>query len=99
MFYIEAKGMIYGYELKTINESGLRQMREICIDTSPSDLRRIAHFLLDKANEAEQFLTEASANSMDEVFVVNWHRHLPEELTRRIGCDIIIAVDSKSAVQ
>jgi hypothetical protein len=37
--------MIYGYESRTVNESGLKQMREISLAVSADDLRELADFL------------------------------------------------------
>lgn len=70
--------MIYGYDEKTLNDYGLRQMKEISIQGSPDDLRELAGFL---AESAEQLENASSSN---------WHRHVPESLQRKIGCDLIV---------
>jgi hypothetical protein len=70
--------MVYGYDCRTINEYGLKQLREISLAVSPNDLRSLAEFLKDTANELEQATSG------------HWHRHVPDALRRNIGCDVII---------
>ena len=70
--------MIYGYDIQTINEHGLKLMREISISTSSEDLRSLADFL---AKAAEELEGAASAQ---------WHKHAPDSLRRRLDCDVIV---------
>jgi hypothetical protein len=70
--------MIYGYDSATLNEFGLKQMREISLDLWPDDLRKLADFLSSMADELE----EAESPS--------WHRHAPDELRQTIGCDVVV---------
>lgn len=80
--------MIYGYDYdsRTLNEYGLKQLREISIAVTPEDLRELAAFLQDSAEE----LTGAASS--------HWHRHMPDALRRRIGCDVIV-LNSKPEVR
>jgi site-specific recombinase XerC len=73
--------MIYGYDLETINEYGLRRMRDVSIAAGPSSLRSLAQFIIDVAAEIED-----DAGSKNP----NWHRHLPAALKQELGCDIVI---------
>jgi len=70
--------MIYGYDSRTINEYGLKQLKEISIAVSPDVLRALAEFLSHAADELEQ----AESGS--------WHRHVPSALQKGIGCDVVI---------
>ena len=76
--------MIYGYESRTVNEHGLKQMREVSISASPDDLRKIAAFLAETADELDAHRVSAQ-----------WHRHSPAELREAIGCDVIVASPAK----
>jgi hypothetical protein len=71
--------MIYGYDARTINAYGLKQMREISIAVRPVTLRALAQFLRDSADELES----ASVST-------HWHKHLDVELHRELGCDVIV---------
>jgi hypothetical protein len=70
--------MIYGYDSRTINEYGLKQLREISLAVSPDNLRELAEFLRESADELE------GASS------AHWHRHMPDALRRKVGCDVIV---------
>jgi hypothetical protein len=70
--------MIYGYEMRAVNERGLKQMREISIQSSPETVRELAAFLLVQAADLE-----AAASR-------SWHRHAPDELQRKLGFDVIV---------
>lgn len=70
--------MIYGYERQTVNEYGLKEMREISVAASSGALRELASFILEKADEVEN------------VTSIQWHRHIPELLAEQLGCDFII---------
>jgi hypothetical protein len=72
--------MIYGYVDQIVNEQfGLAQMREVSIAAPPDSLRALAEFL------------QTAANDLDaEPRSVLWHLHLPDELRRSIGCDVIV---------
>jgi hypothetical protein len=74
--------MIYGYDSRTINEYGLKQMREISVTASPVALRELAQFLMECADELE-----ASASN-------HWHRHASCALRREVGCDVIVVNSS-----
>ena len=74
--------MIYGYDSKTLDEYGLKQMKEVSLGCSPSTVRELAKFLFEAADELEQ------AES------IHWHKHAPERLQRQIGCDVIV-INSK----
>lgn len=70
--------MIYGYDSRTENEYGLKQLREISFAVSPDDLRELANFLMKTAEELEGTVSG------------HWHRHLPDSLRRKVGCDVIV---------
>lgn len=70
--------MIYGYESRTINEYGLKEMREISLAMSPNDLRELAEFL------------QVSADELEGASSGHWHRHLPDSLQRKVGCDVVV---------
>jgi hypothetical protein len=78
--------MIYGYECRTINEYGLKQLREVSFAMSPDDLRELADFLKEAAEE----LGGASSD--------HWHRHAPDALQRKIGCEVIV-LNSKPEIR
>ena len=71
--------MIYGYDIRTLNEYGLKQMREISITASPDALRQMSEFLAEAARELE----DSAASS-------HWHKHVPSTLQKAIGCDVVI---------
>jgi hypothetical protein len=73
--------MVYGYDSRTINEYGLKQMREISFKLPANTLRELARFLLQSADE----LQDATSP--------NWHRHSPPALERDVGCDVIVLSD------
>ncbi len=79
--------MIYGYDEKTINQYGLKQMREISLSVSADTLREISAHLLSVANELESAETS------------NWHKHLPSELRNKTGCDVIVIPPQDSEEQ
>lgn len=70
--------MIYGYESKTVNKYGLNQMKEISISTNKETLKLLALFLMENADRLD------SATDND------WHLHIPEELQRLLGCDVVL---------
>jgi hypothetical protein len=70
--------MIYGYDSRTINEYGLKEMREISVAAPPCALRELATFLMQCADELE---SAASAH---------WHRHASASLKRDIGCEVVV---------
>jgi hypothetical protein len=78
--------MIYGYDSRTINEYGLRQMREISVAASPVALRELAQFFGECADELE------SGGSS------HWHRHASTSLQRQLGCDVIV-LNSNGTIQ
>ena len=78
--------MIYGYDSRTVNEYGLKQLREISIAVSPNDLRGLAEFLRDAADELEGATSD------------HWHRHMPTPLQRKLGCDVVV-LNSKPEVR
>lgn len=45
--------MIFGYAAKKVNAYGLLELREVTFHGTPADLREIASFLVDAANEME----------------------------------------------
>ena len=71
--------MIYGYDSRTINEYGLKQMREISVSAHPEALRALAEFLVEAASELES--KEVSSH---------WHKHLPSEMKKTLGCDVVV---------
>ena len=77
--------MIYGYDSRTINEYGLKQMREISVAASPAALRELAQFLIECADQLE-----SAASS-------HWHRHASTSLQREVGCDVTV-LNSKPEV-
>jgi len=70
--------MIYGYDSQTINEYGLKQMREISIAADAGALRELAEFISECADELESAVSR------------HWHRHAPASLQRGVGCDVIV---------
>ena len=74
--------MIYGYDTRTVNESGLQEMGEVSIRAEPSLLRSLARHIDHVASEMES----AGAS----VVHPHWHRHLPDALKRELGCDVIV---------
>ena len=74
--------MIFGYKKRLLNEYGLQEMREISISTTPQVLRQLGEFLL------------AMATDLETVDSPNWHRHLPQALSKSLGCDIVILPSS-----
>ena len=70
--------MIYGYDSRTLNEYGLKQMREVSVAVSSDDLRALADFLTNAADE------------LDGAVSCHWHKHAPDSLQRALGCDIIV---------
>ncbi len=77
--------MIYGYDSHTVNEYGLKQMREISLALSADDLRQLADFLQNSADELEGAAPE------------HWHRHIPDSLRRSVGCDVIVFTNQPQA--
>jgi len=71
--------MIYGYDSRTVNEYGLKQMREISVVAPPVILRELARFLIECADELETAGSD------------HWHRHASAVLERDVGCDVIVA--------
>lgn len=71
--------MIYGYDSCTVNDYGLKQMREISISANPASMRGLAEFLIQTAGELES--TAVS---------IQWHRHAPTQLARELGCDVVL---------
>jgi hypothetical protein len=78
--------MIYGYDSRTINEYGLKQLREVSFAMSPDDLRELADFLRETAEELEGVSSD------------HWHRHAPDALQRKVGCDVIV-LNSKPEIR
>jgi hypothetical protein len=70
--------MIYGYDNRTINSYGLKEMREIAFSVAAADLRRIAEFLL------------ASAEALESPRTANWHAHISKSVQAQIECDIVV---------
>ena len=70
--------MIYGYDSRTVNEFGLKEMREVSISASPDAIRELARFLMQCADELESAISP------------HWHRHAPESIQRVVGCDVIV---------
>jgi hypothetical protein len=75
--------MIFGYDSRPINNYGLKQMNEISIEASPDALRALAQFLAEAAEDLPQAMSD------------QWHRHIPQELQRALGCDVIVLYSSK----
>jgi hypothetical protein len=71
--------MVYGYETRTLNEYGLKEMREVTFSTRPDTLRAIA-----------QFLVEAAAQLESQPMSPNWHRHVSPAIARSLCCDVIV---------
>jgi len=71
--------MIYGYDSRSINEYGLKQMREISIAATPNALREMAQFLQEVAEQLEN-----SAGSS------HWHKHAPSAMQKALECDVVI---------
>jgi hypothetical protein len=70
--------MIYGYESRTLDEHGLKQMREISLEVRPDTLRELSKFLMECADELETAVSD------------HWHRHTSAALQREVGCDVIV---------
>ncbi|MBI1901860.1 MAG: hypothetical protein HYS13_12210 [Planctomycetia bacterium] len=71
--------MIYGYDDRTVNEHGLKQMRVVSICAKPIALRELAAFLVEAAAELESGPKHSS-----------WHRHHGPELKQLLGCDVVV---------
>jgi hypothetical protein len=71
--------MIYGYDVRTVNEYGLKQMREVSIHAAPKALRDLAAFLVESAAELEKGPKHS-----------NWHRHHGSDLKQLLGCDVVV---------
>ncbi|MEE8451920.1 MAG: hypothetical protein V3R99_08395 [Thermoguttaceae bacterium] len=61
-----------------INDYGLKEMREVSIAASSDDLRTLAEFLANAADD------------VDNAESCHWHKHVPDSLCRVLGCDIIV---------
>jgi hypothetical protein len=69
---------IYGYQRTVINpENGLLELREVCFDFSAADLRRIATFLVDRADRMDAGVWRSDHMHLDE-FDRQWARDHPE---------------------
>ena len=59
---------------------GLSQMKEVTFSIRPDDLRELASFLIQAADELESQVVSES-----------WHLHCEDHLSRAIGCDVVVA--------
>jgi len=78
MSFTEETPMIYGYDAKTLNEFGLKEMKEISVAARPALLKEFADFLILAAKQMEEATSE------------NWHVHAPMSLSADIGCEIVV---------
>lgn len=78
MFYTKGIIMIYGYDSRTVNGYGLKQMREVSLAVPSPVLRDLAIFLQQAADELE---IDSSRH---------WHKHLPSTLATELGCDVVV---------
>ena len=78
MSFTEEVLVIYGYDVKTLNEFGLKEMKEISVAATPALLREFADFLLLAAKQMELASSE------------NWHVHSPAKLSQAMGCEIVV---------
>lgn len=72
--------MIYGYESRTVNEYGLKQLREVSFAASPQTLRELSAFFLEVAQEMED----------QGALGQQWHRHISRKLEKRIGAQVVV---------
>jgi hypothetical protein len=77
--------MIYGYPQKTENEYGLVSLKEVSLQANSANLRELANFLLQVADE-----TDSRSISR------HWHRHCDAKLARAIGCDFIVSAPTSA---
>ncbi|MCA8991361.1 MAG: hypothetical protein KDA69_01425 [Planctomycetaceae bacterium] len=70
--------MIYGYDRRTVNEQGLREMQEVTFAMPANQIREVAAFL------------NSAADKLEGVPSIQAHEHAPEALRDAIGCDIIV---------
>ncbi|MCY1015538.1 hypothetical protein [Pyxidicoccus sp. MSG2] len=76
--------MIYGYSNRTLNEYGLQELREVTLSMTPAQLRQVASFLTEMANQMETGALQGA----------NAHRHLttvnPGWMKEHPSADIIV---------
>lgn len=80
--------MIYGYPKNTENEYGLVSLKEVSLKIEPANLRELANFLLQVADELD-----------DTSISRHWHRHCDAKLARAIGCDFIVSAPTSVNVE
>jgi len=73
--------MIYGYGRKTVSDKGMLELKEVSIIASVANLRSLAGFIEDAANQLE---TEESPSA-------NWHRHIADAVAQDISCDVVVS--------
>lgn len=74
--------MVCGYGIRSMNDFGEQQLREVSIAASPTVLRELAQFLLRVADELEAPGSPQRSSQ--------WHRHIDESLCARLGCDVVV---------
>jgi hypothetical protein len=72
----------FGYSKQVANEHGLHDMREVTFDVSSADLRRIARFLNECADQADAGDWQSSHRHLTE-FDLRWDDDHP-------NCDLIV---------
>ena len=77
-FFTKDTIMIYGYDIQTVNDHGLKQMGEVSLSVPSAVLRKLAAFLLQAADELEIATSP------------HWHKHSPSSLESELGCNVII---------
>jgi len=67
---------IFGYAKREVGDHGLLEMSEVTFDVSPDDLRRVARFLLDFADQVESGAWRSGHRHLAE-FDPDWKRDHP----------------------
>jgi hypothetical protein len=74
--------VIYGYDTRTVNEYGLKEMREVTIAATPELLRTLASYIREAAEQLEKRTSPS------------WHAHAPMEPAQDLGCDVVVMHES-----
>ncbi|MCP4774052.1 MAG: hypothetical protein GY880_07425 [Planctomycetaceae bacterium] len=70
--------MVFGRMKAELDDSGLLQMGEVTLAVTKSELRDIAYKLIEISDQIPDEPTQ------------NWHRHIPDALANKIGCDVVV---------
>jgi hypothetical protein len=75
----KARTMIYGYALKTLNDDGLFEMKEVTFAASPQVLREIASFLNAMAAQMEAGAFDKCSHQHIQIANPDWARRFPNK--------------------